>query len=69
VENLSTSTEAQIESSSNNNLLLDVEKVTMSFGGLTALSQVSLNIRPEEVLGLIQELLHNDRVVEAYLGT
>jgi ABC-type branched-subunit amino acid transport system ATPase component len=36
-----------------NALLLDVRNVTMQFGGVTALSDVSLSIRKGEILGLI----------------
>ncbi|MCI8270062.1 MAG: ATP-binding cassette domain-containing protein, partial [Lachnospiraceae bacterium] len=33
--------------------LLHVDKVTKKFGGLTAVNQVSLHVRPGEVVGLI----------------
>ncbi len=33
--------------------LLSVDKVTKKFGGLTAVNQVSLYVRPGEVVGLI----------------
>ena len=34
-------------------VLLHVDKVTKKFGGLTAVNQVSLHVRPGEVVGLI----------------
>jgi branched-chain amino acid transport system ATP-binding protein len=40
-------------STSNSGYLLDVQTITKRFGGLTAVSQVDLKIRPGEIISLI----------------